>query len=224
MPNDNTGIDLGNASSPQYIRQDKQAFFVWLTEMRNTVSGIARQYVRTVNRAEKWAKEHYDSDCKLFSGTREVIDSTVDRLLDDSLFKQAFHAAWERNQTALKLFRQYSDEELEGEDADGFIESSESFEAYMATWSEQMEYADESAQGMIERLISAHVPAPDAVGYELENKRGADIAEAEFAWLNCSVVYLTQNQLAYKNAFIEAGWNVLTDDSIVDKTMFIRSE
>ena len=61
-------------------------------------------------------------------------------------------------------------------------------------WQEQLMYISEEAQAVVNKLIAAHIPAPDIVGYELEDVNGASIGEAELAWLNCKVVCLLSEQ------------------------------
>ncbi len=87
-------------------------------------------------------------------------------------------------------------------------------------WNENLQYISDEAKGTVAKLISIGVPSPSTVGYELENDAGASIAEAEMAWEDVKVVYLTKDQMDYKQKFEQAGWSVITDETELDKSIF----
>lgn len=90
-------------------------------------------------------------------------------------------------------------------------------------WQEQLMYISQDAQSIVNKLIAAHIPAPDIVGYELEDMSGASVGEAELAWLNCKVACVLPEQLDSKEAFIRAGWTVITEDTVIDPSVFERN-
>ena len=87
-------------------------------------------------------------------------------------------------------------------------------------WREVISYADSSARRIMDQLIAAGVDAPDVVGYELEDDKGASIGEAELAWEQKKIVYLLPAQEQYASAFNSAGWFVLTDNNPLNTEKF----
>ena len=90
-------------------------------------------------------------------------------------------------------------------------------------WLEQIQYVNPVAKEMVNKLISEGINAPDIVGYELEDHSGVSVGEAELAWLEDKVVYLTPQQETYKETFVDAGWRVLTNSSTNLMDSFERS-
>lgn len=79
-------------------------------------------------------------------------------------------------------------------------------------WIENLEYIDQAAKSMADKLIALGVPAPSSVGYELEDDSGAGVAEAEMAWEEQKITYLTPMQEEYRSIFEAKGWTVITDN------------
>ena len=63
---------------------------------------------------------------------------------------------------------------------------------------------DSDAKAFIKECIKRNMIPPTAVGYELES---GEIAELE--WDNLDIVYLTKEQMEYKDSFIEKGFDVV---------------
>lgn len=85
---------------------------------------------------------------------------------------------------------------------------------------DNLEYIDDSAKAMADKLIAISAPAPSSVGYELEDSMGAGIAEAEMAWEEKKIVYLLPDQEAYRSIFENQGWAVITDTTEPAITIF----
>jgi DEAD/DEAH box helicase domain-containing protein len=80
-------------------------------------------------------------------------------------------------------------------------------------WKDSLEYMVEEAKPIVKKLISLGVRAPSATGYELANEAGAIIAEAEIAWIENRIVFLTDIQKEFAQTFTVNGWKVITKDS-----------
>ena len=93
-------------------------------------------------------------------------------------------------------------------------------QAASSEWAEDLEYIDDSAKAMADKLIAISAPAPSSVGYELEDSMGAGIAEAEMAWEEKKIVYLLPDQEAYRSIFENQGWAVITDTTEPAITIF----
>ena len=64
---------------------------------------------------------------------------------------------------------------------------------------------DQEAKQFIKECIKKNIIPPTIVGYEMET---GEIAELE--WDNLDIVYLTNEQMKYKDAFIEKGFDVVS--------------
>ena len=93
-------------------------------------------------------------------------------------------------------------------------------QAVSSEWEEDLEYIDDSAKAMADKLIAISAPAPSSVGYELEDSMGAGIAEAEMAWEEKKIVYLLPDQEEYRSIFENQGWAVITDTTEPAITIF----
>lgn len=93
-------------------------------------------------------------------------------------------------------------------------------QAVSSVWEEDLEYIDDSAKAMADKLIAISAPAPSSVGYELEDSMGAGIAEAEMAWEEKKIVYLLPDQEEYRSIFENQGWAVITDTTEPAITIF----
>lgn len=91
-----------------------------------------------------------------------------------------------------------------------------------ASWQEQLRIIDPDAQETVDKMIEAGIPAPDVVGFELTGAKGMTIGEAELAWLEEKVVYLTPAQEDCKEEFTRNHWDVITDESDISRTLFER--
>ena len=91
-----------------------------------------------------------------------------------------------------------------------------------ASWQNQLTIIDPDAQDMVDKMIAAGIPAPDVVGFELTGSKGMTIGEAELAWLEEKIVYLTPTQEDYKEEFVSKHWTVITDESNISRTIFER--
>ena len=80
----------------------------------------------------------------------------------------------------------------------------------MAAWEEYFEYFDDAEKEMATMLIKAHIPAPDCLGYELENEKGAVIGDAFLAWETRRMALLKPEQEKYRAMFEQKGWTVFS--------------
>lgn len=77
-------------------------------------------------------------------------------------------------------------------------------------WEEIYDYLDDVEKSCATEMMKNKIPAPDAVGYELESKKnGAVIGEASMAWTVKKVVLLLPEQEEYSEVFKREGWRVL---------------
>jgi DEAD/DEAH box helicase domain-containing protein len=67
------------------------------------------------------------------------------------------------------------------------------------------------------------VPAPDSVGYELSDRSGAVIGEAELVWENLKIAFLHGGQLQYREKFASLGFRVLTPVDDPAPTFFVET-
>lgn len=89
------------------------------------------------------------------------------------------------------------------------------------TWKDIMDdFIDDIAKTCANEMMSNGIPAPTAVGFELEDSTGAVIAEAEMAWEDKKVVWLLPEQEECINVFESQGWKVLVSSQTIDSTVF----
>lgn len=85
------------------------------------------------------------------------------------------------------------------------------------------EISDPAAHSLLEYLSRPQLPLPEA-GYELCDRGGRVIAEAEFAWEKSKVALLRQDQKPHLTAFQAAGWKVfLLDEYVQNPGEFVQS-
>jgi len=88
-------------------------------------------------------------------------------------------------------------------------------------WAETMtQIFDNAAKECASKLMALGVSAPTTVGYELEDSKGAIIAECELAWEREKIALLLAAQMDSKDKFEENGWTVYTTEDSFSADMF----
>lgn len=91
----------------------------------------------------------------------------------------------------------------------------------MSGWEEIFDYLDNVEKACATEMQKNHVPVPDEVGFELEDKQnGAVIGEASMAWTEKMIVLLLPEQEIYKTIFEKEGWKVLLTNEKLTKDIF----
>jgi len=75
-------------------------------------------------------------------------------------------------------------------------------------WDEVLDLTDSKIHGLINQLAENNCPVPE-VGFELIDKNGQIIAEAELGWPDNQIAFLLPNQLIYSVLFNQAGWKAV---------------
>ena len=88
--------------------------------------------------------------------------------------------------------------------------------ALVDEWSDAIDEADETVQGLLRDLAQRGTSPPSAVGFELTKENGMVVAESELAWATCKVVVLREDQAGDAPVFEAAGWLVFQPDVEVD--------
>jgi DEAD/DEAH box helicase domain-containing protein len=88
-------------------------------------------------------------------------------------------------------------------------------------WAETMpQIFDDAAKECASKLMALGVSAPSTVGFELEDSKGAIIAECELAWEREKIALLLSAQMDSKDKFEENGWTVYTTEDSFSADMF----
>ncbi|MBF0227362.1 MAG: DEAD/DEAH box helicase [Desulfobacterales bacterium] len=95
------------------------------------------------------------------------------------------------------------------------ILESYSYEQSEGVWSSLKDVVDENLHGLLDKLKEKGWPEPEA-GYELEGTNGEIIGSAELGWEELKIAFLTEEQMEYKNKFIDAGWKVLSESEFTE--------
>ena len=74
-----------------------------------------------------------------------------------------------------------------------------------------------------ERCIELGIPAPSSAGFELAGDDGAIVAEAELAWAERKIAFLTDEQNASNDAFINEGWKIITAEDEISPSLFMEA-
>jgi len=74
-------------------------------------------------------------------------------------------------------------------------------------WSDVRDVTNPNLHGLLDRLKGSDWPAPEA-GFELVDDKGEIVATAELAWAELKISFLLEEELLYRKAFEEAGWQV----------------
>ena len=74
----------------------------------------------------------------------------------------------------------------------------------------------DAAVKLADALEEKGVPAPEEVGFELENDAGEVIAEMELAWTGRRLGYMTEEQACERKSAERAGWTIFTTADEVD--------
>jgi len=74
-----------------------------------------------------------------------------------------------------------------------------------SVWTELKELTEEELHGLLDKLEKHKWSAPEA-GFELEGAGGEIVGSAELAWEELKLAFLTEGELEYEQAFVEAGW------------------
>ena len=83
--------------------------------------------------------------------------------------------------------------------------------ASSSAWDEVLGDMFGSSSSFGEQLRELGVPAPDEVGYELESGE-----QAELAWRDRKICFLTEDLLEDRSAFEDAGWRVIESSTSYD--------
>jgi DEAD/DEAH box helicase domain-containing protein len=88
-------------------------------------------------------------------------------------------------------------------------------------WAETMtQIFDDAAKECASKLMALGVSAPSTIGFELEDSKGAIIAECELAWEREKIALLLSAQMDSKDKFEENGWTVYTTEDSFSADMF----
>ena len=89
-------------------------------------------------------------------------------------------------------------------------------------WDEKYEELfDDIEKACADEMIKNGIPAPDVIGYELEqSSNGAVIGEASMAWTDKKIALLLPEQEEYKDTFIKEGWKVILSSESITKDVF----
>ena len=79
---------------------------------------------------------------------------------------------------------------------------------------------DEEAKQFAEKAKMLNIPVADEVGYDLVSENGAVIATLELAWTSKKICFMTQEQLADKDAVENDGWTIISIESLDNKDLF----
>ena len=93
-------------------------------------------------------------------------------------------------------------------------------ETVISGWEEIFDYLDDVEKACASEMMKNHIPAPDAIGFELESQdNGAVIGEASMAWTDRRIALLMPEQAEYKDTFEKENWRVVlsTDTLTQDK-------
>lgn len=82
------------------------------------------------------------------------------------------------------------------------------------------ELFDDEARQFAEKAKTLNIPVADEVGYDLVNENGAVIATLELAWTSKKICFMTQEQLADKDAVEKDGWIIISIESLDNKDLF----
>lgn len=86
-------------------------------------------------------------------------------------------------------------------------------------WDRIAKLADEDVSDVLRQLSSSSAPIPE-VGYELVDRKGAGIGEAELAWEALKIALLLDHQIEESRvSFEKYGWDVVTLDDDMDVLM-----
>ncbi|MDR0380715.1 MAG: DUF1998 domain-containing protein [Oscillospiraceae bacterium] len=89
-------------------------------------------------------------------------------------------------------------------------------------WSAEtlVQLIDDRAKAFAAKCAELAIAAPDTIGYELEDKNGTVVGEAEMAWERHKVVFLLEEQEKNMEAFVAAGWKILAADDEIQTNWF----
>ena len=90
-------------------------------------------------------------------------------------------------------------------------------------WEEVFELVNERILPIVEDLSLKHIPLPE-VGYELLSSNGEVCGEAELAWENLKLAFLTKDQKDYAQKFNEMGWMVVFEDNWEELIQVFRKQ
>ncbi len=84
-------------------------------------------------------------------------------------------------------------------------------------WDEIFELTDPACHDLIKKLVKANCPLPEA-GFELVDKKGQIVAEAELGWIEQKVAFLLSRQVEFTSIFQQAGWKAAAIDEVLNHT------
>lgn len=95
-------------------------------------------------------------------------------------------------------------------------------DATSAAWSQDVleQLLDDRAKAFSAKCAELGVPAPETVGFELEDEKGTVVGEAEMAWERFKVAFLLEEQEESKETFIAEGWKVITAEEEIQTDWF----
>ena len=83
-------------------------------------------------------------------------------------------------------------------------------------WNELKELTDVQFHGLLDLLRENKWPLPEA-GYELEGADGEIIASAELGWEALKIAFLTDDEIKYRNQFVDKGWKTIPIAEILNE-------
>ncbi len=109
---DNLGTKTGSTiqlrdRGRRYYKEEKEQYYVWLQEKYNLDKKLAGSYVRNIQAAEDYAKDHVSEQCGLFLTDIEIIKFTLKALNSDHQFQAKVADNKSLMLMALKTFGNY---------------------------------------------------------------------------------------------------------------------
>ena len=83
-----------------------------------------------------------------------------------------------------------------------------------------LQYSDDDVKGFALQVEKSGVESPDCVGYEIMDNNKV-IAEAELAWIDKKIVYLSSDQMKNAEKLVNKGWTVFDIDHPFIKEVFL---
>ncbi len=98
---------------------------------------------------------------------------------------------------------------------------SESKNTCSTEWNEvfdTLKYSDDKTKAIAEYAMNNNISVPE-VGYEFEDESGRVIGEAELAWSDTKIVYITEEQEEYRELLVSLGWKIIADTEELNEMM-----
>ena len=79
---------------------------------------------------------------------------------------------------------------------------------------------DDKAISFAKKLSAAGVRVADEIGLEVVDEADNVVANAEIAWLDAKICYLTEEQKVDKDALVALGWMIIDDETDINTIDF----